>query len=100
MLLEQTLSQLDVGTVPQDRAEEMGHLGFMQWLGALPGQASYPDEAMHAYDMARPFRRHSPAVAVFCDLLIASTISPCTPLSLRLPRRHRRGGALARRLSL
>ncbi|MEM6588105.1 MAG: hypothetical protein AAF641_06625 [Pseudomonadota bacterium] len=100
MLLELTLTQLDVGDVPAKRAEEMGQLGYMQWLGALPGRAHYINAASHAYGRAKPFAANSPAVAVFCDLLLASMKAPLTPLDLRLPPRARRGGAEARRASL
>lgn len=100
MLLEQTIFQLDIGYVPPEKAEEMGQLGYMQWLGALRGGASYQREAIRAYEMAQPFIRTSPAVAAFCRLLVASVASPIEPLSLRLPLRNRRGGAQARRLSL
>lgn len=99
MLLERTLTQLDIGPVPPARALALGQLGYMQWLGALPGHASYPAEAMRAYEMAEPLMRSSPAVAVFCDLLVASTQTPLQPLPLSLPRR-RRGGRQARRAEL
>lgn len=97
MLLELTISQLDIGYVPKERAQELGQLGYMQWLGALPAMARYPREAMKAYVMAVPFARTSPAIAVFCDLLLTSTRVPLEPLALRLPDPHRRGGAQARR---
>ncbi len=99
MLLERTIAQLDVGFVPQKQAEEMGHLGYLHWLGALRGDASYPNEAMQAYEMARPFSKSSPAIAVFCQLLRASVERPLHPLQLQLqlPKRTRRGGARARR---
>ena len=96
MLLDRTISQLDIGYLPRARALELGQLGYMQWLGALPGDADYRGAAMRAYEAASPFRRASPAVAVFCDLLVASTRMPPAPLPLSLPR-HRRGGARARR---
>ena len=97
MLLERTIAQLDVGYVPPDRAEELGHLGYVQWLGALKGNASYLGEAMRAYTLAQPFIRTSPAVGVFCDLLVASSTSPLAPLDLKLRPPQRRGGAKARR---
>ena len=97
MLLERTLSQLDVGYVPDHIAQEMGHLGYAQWLGALKGDAGYFNEAMRAYELARPFIRTSPAVAVFCQLLVDSVASPLKPLDLKLQLRTRRGGAKARR---
>ena len=96
MLLELTITQLDIGWVPADRALELGRLGHLQWLGALPGDANYRDEAMRAYTLAIPFARSSPAVAVFCELLLESTRMPPRPLALHSPRR-RRGGARARR---
>ncbi len=97
MLLERTISQLDIGYVPDHLAEEMGHLGYVQWLGGLRSEAGYTDEAMRAYQLAQPFIRTSPAVAVFCYLLIESTASPLQPLELKLPAPKRRGGASARR---
>ncbi|MEM8825281.1 MAG: hypothetical protein AAGF30_16865 [Pseudomonadota bacterium] len=100
MLLERTIFQLDIGHVPPDQAQEMGRFGYMQWLGALPGDANYLAEAMRAYAAAQPFIRSSPAVAVFCDLLVASAEMPPTPLPLPMADRYRRGGAQGRRLSL
>ena len=97
MLLERTIAQLDVGPVSADQAEEMGHLGFMQWLGGLRGDVNYVSAAHHAHDCARPARAASPAVGVFCDLLLASCEEPGRALDLRLPTRTRRGGAKARR---
>ncbi|MEM6635585.1 MAG: hypothetical protein AAF667_06800 [Pseudomonadota bacterium] len=100
MFLERTISQLDVGHVPPEQAEEMGRLGYMQWLGALPGGANYTREARRALAMARPFAPTSPALAVFCRLLEVSIEHAPEPLMLRFPTRGRRGGAQARRLSL
>ena len=97
MLLELTISQLDIGHVSAERAEELGQLGYMQWLGALPPTSSYPQQATRAYVKAAPFSAASPAVGVFCDLLHASLQGPHQPLHLRLPERCRRGGAQARR---
>ncbi|MEL6410383.1 MAG: hypothetical protein AAFQ38_08285 [Pseudomonadota bacterium] len=97
MLLELTISQLDIGYVPQGRAQVMGQLGYMQWLGALPAMSHYIDEATHAYALAKPFAANSPAVDVFCDLLLSSLKAPLSPMPLKLPARERRGGARARR---
>ncbi|MEM6888115.1 MAG: hypothetical protein AAF636_08250 [Pseudomonadota bacterium] len=97
MLLKRTISQLDIGYVPDHVAEEMGHLGYAQWLGALRNDAGYPFEALRAYKLARPFVRTSPAVAVFCQLLLESMRTPLRPLGLKLPAPTRRGGAKARR---
>ncbi len=97
MLLEQTILQLDIGAVPQDRAIELGHLGYLQWLGSLPGDANYPAAAMHALTLAAPFMEGSPAVAVFCDALLASLRAAPVTLELTLPAHQRRGGSQARR---
>lgn len=100
MMLERTLSQLDIGYVPDEVAEKMGHLGYAQWLGALRGGANYVHEAQRAVDLARPFAHTSPAVAVFCNLLATSIASPLASLTLKLPKPARRGGARARRAAL
>ena len=100
MLLERTLTQLDIGYVRQETAEKLGHLGYAQWLGALPGHANYLREAHHARELARPFVCTSPAVAVFYQLLTASIDAPLAPLALKLPAPARRGGARARRDAL
>jgi len=97
MLLNLTITQLDIGPVPPARAQEMGQLGYIQWLSGLRPMANYRAEAMRAYAAAQPFLKTSPAVAVFCDLLVASTRTPSAPLPLALPIRNRRGGARARR---
>lgn len=100
MYLERTISQLDIGPIPPVRAAELGQLGYMQWLGCLPGHLHYPTEAKKALAMAEPFRRTSPAIAAFCDLLVMSMAGPSRPLPVSLPKPGRRGGADARRLSL
>lgn len=97
MLLDRTISQLDVGPMPPARAAGLARLGYIQWLGALPGDGDYRQQAMHAYARAVPCARRSPAVAAFCDLLLASTRMPPEPLPLAMPPRKRRGGARARR---
>ena len=97
MLLEKTISQLDIGYMTTERAKELGQLGYIQWLGWLPPEAAYRREAKRAYGAAVPFAQASPAVAVFCDLLKASIEAPWRPLSLTLPKPARRGGARARR---
>jgi hypothetical protein len=97
MLLDRTISQLDIGPVPPDAAAELAHLGYMQWLAALPGDGHYPRAAMEAHAAAAPLSGRSPAVAVFCGLLLASVQIPPVPLALDLPVPQRRGGAVARR---
>lgn len=100
MILELTISQLDIGVVTPQRAQEMGQLGYVQWLGALPGHTSYRQQAEHALAKAAPFRDTSPAVAVFCDLLNQSLTFPPRALPLALPLKQRRGGARARRAAM
>jgi len=97
MLLNHTILQLRTTGLTPDRARELGHLGYLQWLGGLPGFASYPAEAMRAYTAAQPYLRDAPALAVFCDLLVESTRSPAQALDLILPPKQRRGGAKGRR---
>jgi hypothetical protein len=100
MSIEQTLNQLQVNPPSPERAREIGQLGYMQWLGALPGHSCYMTEATRAYLSAVPFRDTNPAVAEFCSLLQQSLETPLTPLDLALPKPRRRGGARERRLSL
>jgi len=99
MLLERTLTQLDIGQVSPGRAIQMGRMGYIQWLGALRGDASYTGEVERALRAALP-RCGSPAVAAFCELLLESLTGPAHALPLELPLPERRGGSQARRLSL
>lgn len=100
MLIARTLTQMQVNAGSPERAAEIGQMGYMQWLGGLPGGACYLTEASHAYLAALPFRDSDPAVAVFCDLLQDSINAPLKPLDLALPKPRRRGGARERRMSL
>lgn len=100
MLIHRTLIQLQTRVETPERATELGRMGYMQWLGSLPGSSSYEFEAIRAYLVARPFVESDPAVAVFCDLLRQSLKTPLVPLDLALPKPRRRGGASERRLSL
>ncbi len=97
MLLERTITQLDVGHVPPNVAQQMGQLGYMQWIAALPSDTGYRQAALRALETAAPFVSASPAVAAFCDLIRRSIKDPLTPLPLRMPPRVRRGGSQARR---
>lgn len=99
MILDLTISQLDLGPMPPERARELGQLGFLQWLGALPAMADYRREALRAHAAALPFAGRSPAVAAFCDLVEAST-SAIEPLPFVVAARRRRGGARSRRAVL
>ena len=100
MLVHRTLQQLQVKVDTPERAQELGQLGYMQWLGGLPGGSCYRTQAIRALDRAQTFRATDPAVAVFCDLLLTSLQKPLAPLGLSLPKPRRRGGAQERRLSL
>ena len=100
MLIEQTILQLQVRADTPERAKELGQLGYIQWLGALPGSASYKAQARHALAYAQPFKTTDPAVAVFCNLIKRSLEHPLKPLDLALPKPRRRGGAQMRRMSL
>ncbi len=97
MFLHHTIYQLVTRSGAREDAAEHAQMAYMQWLGGLPGAASYRDEALRARAMAAPFRCVSPAVVAFCNLLTASLEMPPRPLPLALPARKRRGGARARR---
>ncbi len=98
MSLNRILYRLQLHHTEPGRASEFGRLGFMEWLGSLPADSDYNQQAMLAYQKVLPFRLKAPAIGVFCDLLIASTRMPPQPLDLSLPSPHRRGGARARRM--
>ncbi|MEM1314491.1 MAG: hypothetical protein AAGI51_08060 [Pseudomonadota bacterium] len=100
MILERTIRQLDLGPMPSQQARERGELGYLQWLGDLPAASDYRREAMRAYEAAAPFVARSPAVRVFCDLLVATTGSPPAPAALSSRPPQRRGGARMRRTTL
>ena len=97
MVLDRIVHRLQIRHITPERAAELAQLGFMEWLGSLPGDSNFHQQAMVAYKRAVPFRRGAPAIAVFCDLLVASTRIPPEPLELSLPSPHRRGGARGRR---
>ena len=98
MVLDHILHRLQLQHSEPCRASEFGQLGFMEWLGSLAADSDYNQQAMMAYEKALPFRRTAPAIAVFCDLLVASTRIPLQPLDISLPNPHRRGGGRARRM--
>lgn len=97
MLLNHTINQLRTHGAAPERAQELGNLAYLQWLGALRGNTSYPSQAMRAYTRAVPFAKDCPAIRVFCDLLVESTRTPVRPLQLILPSKQRKGGANGRR---
>lgn len=98
MLLDRTLFQLDIGWVAPERAEELGYLGYLQWLGALPSGGCYRAEVEVALAAAEPFAEASPAICVFMRLLEASLDSGPCDIASKWPRQMRRGRA--RRLSV
>ncbi|WP_421906806.1 hypothetical protein [Mameliella sp.] len=100
MTIERVLTLLQTRAETPERARELASMGYMQWLGSLPGCASYKEEALHAWTCAQPFAGTDPAVAVLCDLLHHSIRCPAVPLDLPLPQPQRRGGARKRRLSI
>ena len=100
MPIERTLTGLQAHSPTPDRARELGQMGYMQWLGAMPANADYEAEAVRAYLVAMDFIETDPAVAGFCDLLRQSLRRPLRPLPLALPKPQRRGGARRRRLSI
>lgn len=100
MLLNHTIMQLRTPGLSPGRARELGHLGYLQWLGGLPGFVNYQAEAMRAYTAAQPYIQDAPALAVFCELLVESTRNPAHALDLILPPKQRRGGAKGRRAVL
>ncbi|WP_425098940.1 hypothetical protein [Tropicibacter sp. S64] len=100
MLIARTLNGLMAQGISTDRARELGQMGYMQWLGALPAEADYEYEAVRAYLAALDFIESDPAIAVFCRLLRDSLKYPLKPLTLALPKAKRRGGARTRRMSI
>lgn len=98
MLLERTIRQLDTGPISPEEARQLGHLGYMQWLAALPGGADYLGEAFKAHRQAAPRAGGSPAISEFCSLLMTTIEEPLKPLMLVLPSTQRRGGSKTRRM--
>lgn len=98
MVLDRILERLQLQQSEHCRIIEFGQLGFMEWLGSLPADSDYNQQAMTAYQQAQPLRQKAPAIAVFCDLLIQSTRMPLQPLDICLPSPNRRGGARGRRM--
>ncbi|WP_146347084.1 hypothetical protein [Falsiphaeobacter marinintestinus] len=97
MLIERTLKQLQMSPTTPERAQELGRMGYMQWLSGLPADSDYEGAAVRAYLLAMDFIDTDPAIAVFCDLIRESLKRPLRPLDLSLPEPRRRGGARERR---
>ena len=100
MTIERVLTLLQARAETPERARELASMGYMQWLGSLPGAIGYEEAAVRAWLRAQPFAATDPAVAAFCALLQQSIQQPGCPLDLPLPRPQRRGGARRRRLSI
>ncbi|MEM0937157.1 MAG: hypothetical protein AAGJ91_14800 [Pseudomonadota bacterium] len=97
MHLKHLIEKLRHAPNDPDRARELAQLAFMEWLGALPGDASFPVAAMTTFDGMRRAAEQSEATAEFRALLAeAVRVSPM-PLALPL-RPSRRGGRRARRV--
>ncbi|TCM86571.1 hypothetical protein [Rhodovulum steppense] len=97
MMLELVLLQMQARGRDPARADEIGQLGFMQWLGGLPGGCDYAAAARAALLRLDAGVPDSPTLASFRGLLAASLAMPPRPLGLSLPVPRRRGGARARR---
>ncbi len=100
MRLDETLTGLMVSPPTEERARELAQLGFIHWLGSLPGDAAYEACAVQAFLKAMDFRDTDPAVDAFCDLLRDSLKPGIRSLDLKVPEPKRRGGARTRRLTL
>lgn len=100
MLTDRTIRQLQRYAGPDEGAEDIARMGYLQWLGGLRGEESYPAAAARAVALARPFEGSAPAVAAFCDLLRATLAAPLMPLDIPWPAPRRRGGPRRRRASL
>ncbi|GAA0305930.1 hypothetical protein [Rhodovulum strictum] len=98
MMLELVLLQMQARDRDPACGRETGQLGFMQWLGGLPGGCDYAAAARAALARLGPDAPSSPALATFRALLVASLAVPPRPLGLSLPVPRRRGGTRARRL--
>jgi hypothetical protein len=97
MLLERTLHGLQAQSETPERAEELGRMGFLQWLSFLKGRDSYPEQARRALAKAAVFEGTDPSVAVFCRLVRQSLEGPMALSDLEIPKPSRRGGARSRR---
>lgn len=97
MLLERTIHGLQAHSETPERAEELGRMGFLQWLAFLKGNQGYAEQAQRALEMAAPFEKTDSSVAVFCKLVRRSLEGPMALSDMAMPRPTRRGGAKGRR---
>jgi len=100
MILNDILNAMRVPGCSDARARQLAHMGYVEWLGALPGTANYPETVVRALGAAAPLRDDEPSVAEFCRLLENSLNRPLEPLTLIPPRPGRRGGTRGRRAML
>ena len=95
--LDEIVARLVAAPDAPGRAREIAHLAFMEWLGSLPGGASFPLAALQAFERTRRVAPRSRAARLFRELLVEASIVPPRPLGLALPRPSRRGGPRTRR---
>ena len=92
MLTDLTIRQLQRYAGPASGVEEIARLGYLQWLGGLDAEQSYPAAAARACALARPFEGTAPAVrgvfATCCALRSPPRLRRST-----CPCRHGAGGA-------
>jgi hypothetical protein len=98
MTLKILIARLEATPAGPARARELAHLAFIEWLGSLPGEVSFPRAAEAALRAAARPARRSRAVAAFRALVAQAAEMPPRPLGLALPAAQRRGGAKRRRL--
>ena len=56
MTLNDILTAMSVPGCSDARARQLAHMGYVEWLGALPGGANYPEAAVRALAAATPRR--------------------------------------------
>ena len=99
MVIDLVLQRLNVKDVSETRAMELAHLGFMEWMDALPAGADFRRAAIAAHECAAEYPPDHAAISAFRDLLMEAVRVMPRPLALRLPAAERRGGHNVRRLS-
>ncbi|MCQ0971935.1 hypothetical protein MLD63_16045 [Paracoccus sp. TK19116] len=81
-LAEDVIARIGQGSMPPDRARELGEFAYLHWLARLPGDESYSAQAQQALRSAAPAVPASPALGIFCEMLMASLARPIQPLRL------------------
>ena len=90
MVLDRILHSLNTPSLSRRRAIEQGRLAFLEWLWSLPEGTNFATQALADYERADRSGLTSPAITVFCGLLVHA--------SRPMPMPVRRGGARARRM--